>query len=160
MGHDITLTLRLVFGILSSFFLNSCGDTIFDYEYTYSFTYDNQTEYPIEIRNWFNDVEYLYTLSPSDQINFKDISPSIGGDGSCYINDAEVERNDSIGCTSFPIFADSVKVTFDGSRTYWLSRRDDVEVNILKQTNYDSTKEGKSDFYYYSFTNDDYQYSD
>ena len=159
MEHGITSTLRLVFGILSSVFLNSCGDTQISYVYTISFTYDNQTEYPIEIRNWFNDIEYLYTLSPSDQINFKAILPT-SASGSCYINDTEVEKYGSIGSTRFPIFADSVKVTFDGFRTYWLLRRDDVEVNILKQTNYDSTKEGTSSYYYYAFTNDDYQYSD
>ncbi len=145
--------LLLVIGILSSLIFQSCGQEEVEDISIKSYKYGNQTEYSIVIHKWLNNTEIVYELSQSgQQIEFKN---EFNG-GGCFIDDIQ-QTTFSPDSDCLLINADSIKIIFDNSKSYWLKPSDNVDVNILKEVNY--TKQGNREDYSYSFTNKDYQYS-
>jgi hypothetical protein len=58
------------------------------------------------------------------------------------------------------MYSDSLKITFNDSTFYWLTRADTVDINILFPENYVVTQQvdDQTD-YKYTFTEKDYDYS-
>ena len=154
MARKTTWMLLLFTGILSSSLFQSCGQEIVEKIFIKSYRYDNQTDYSIVIHKWINNIEKVYELSQSGQIEFKN---KFNG-GGCFI--------DEIPQTAFSpdsdclfINSDSVRIIFEDSKSYWLKPSDNVDVNILKEVNYEYTKKANREDYLYIFTDKDYQYS-
>ena len=154
MERRIIWMLFLIIGILSSSLFQSCGPGEVEYRHTKSYKYNNQTEYSIVIHKWLNNAEAVYALSQSGQIEFKKEFDS----GSCFIDEIpQIGYYPGLGCLL--IRADSIEIVFDNSKSYWLKPSDNIEVNILKEVNYDYTKQRNREDYLYNFTDKDYQNS-
>ena len=159
MRPKIIWMLLSAFGILSSFLFQSCVKCKANEEcelvFIKNYQYSNQTSYSIDIhryrRSFDNGNGHVHKLSPLGKIEFKREFPF-----GCYIDD--IRQDVSNNC--FLIFADSIRIVFDNSRSYWLKHSDSVDVNILHHVNYNLTRQGIRRYYLYTFTEKDYNYAE
>ncbi len=154
MQQKITWMLLLIIGTLSSPLFQSCGQGEVEDITIKSYKYYNQTKYSIVVHKWLNNAETVYELPQSGQIEFKN---EFNG-GGCFIDEIQ-QTAFSPDSDCLLINADSLRIIFDDSKSYWLKHSDNVDVNILKEGNYDYTKQGNREDYLYNFTDKDYQNS-
>ncbi|MDE0471353.1 MAG: hypothetical protein OXH57_05380, partial [Ekhidna sp.] len=111
MRLKITWMLLSAFGIPSSLLFQSCDkckpDDPCEPILAINYQYSNQTVYSIATYRWDYDKEFVYELPARSQIEFE-------VDDGCINN---VVPNFS---TCPLIYADSIRIVFDNSRSYWL----------------------------------------
>lgn len=154
MAQKITWELLLIIGIVSNFLFQSCGQGEVEYIHIKSYKYDNQAGYSIVIHKWLNNAETVYKLPQSGEIEFKNEFKG----GGCFIDEIQ-QTAFSPDSDCLLINSDSIRIIFDGSKSYWLKPSDNVDVNILKEVNYQYTKQDNREDYLYKFTDKDYQNS-
>jgi hypothetical protein len=147
----------LTIGVLSSCFISSCITTGGGATFTQRAIYTNETDFPItiELQVMASDSMSIrmYKLDSEATMEFEHV-PYFG---SCTIDNIEQPYS---GMNCLPMYYDSLKITFNDSTFYRLTRADTVEVNILLRENYVITEQvdDQTD-YKYTFTEKDYDYS-
>ena len=161
MQQKITWMQLLTIGVLSSCFISSCQHYCSDCFYNESieiYNYINDTDYPIIIEQHVlvNDSLNIrtYRLDSEATMEFKlEYEQSLN----CTIDNIEQSY---WGTNCLLMYSDSLKITFNDSTFYWLTRADTVDINILLRENYVITEQGDDQTdYKYTFTEKDYRYS-
>ena len=143
--------LLLIFGLLCSFFLQSCGKGEIELINIKNYKYSNQTNYAITIYKWHNNVEYKYEISSSNNIEFR---MEFNG-GGCFIGNVnQTTFNPNSDCLL--LIADSIKIVFDNTKKLTFKRGDTRDISILNEINYNYKKIANTENYEYSFTQKDY----
>ena len=156
MQQKITWMQLLTIGVLSSCFISSCITTGGGV-HTHRAIYTNETDFPITIEQQVMISDSMtirtYKLDSEATMEFEHV-PYLH---SCTIDNIE-QPYIGTGCSL--MHSDSLKITFNDSTFYWLTRADTVEVNILLRENYVITEQvdDQTD-YKYTFTEKDFRYS-